>query len=70
MDTLYKQLREQKVLYHNSVKSKEQCDTRLEKLENKYQKQKRVIITLREREEKYQDIIYEKNTKINKLNDK
>ena len=69
MDTLYKELREQKVLYRNLVFTKEQCDTRLEKLENKYQKQKRIIIALREREEKYEDIIDEKNEKINKLND-
>jgi chromosome segregation ATPase len=69
MDTLYKELREQKVLYHNLVLTKEQCDARLEKLENKYQKQKRIIIVLREREENYQDIIDEKNEKIDKLND-
>ena len=69
MDTLYKELREQKVLYRNLVFTKEQCDARLEKLENKCQKQKRIIIALREREESFIDVIDEKNEKINKLND-
>lgn len=69
MDTLYKELREQKVLYHNLVFTKEQCDTRIVKLENKYLKQKRIIITLRASEESFMDVIDEKNVEIYKLND-
>ena len=56
INTLYKQLRENKVMYHNLDKSKKKCDEKLEKTEHELKQLEKVIESLKHDNETYKQL--------------
>jgi hypothetical protein len=56
INTLYKQLRENKVMYHNLNKSKKVCDEKLEKTEHELKQSQKVIESLKYNNETYKQL--------------